>query len=160
MIVDASNGSWVAMGRRNPDSEHELIPLRHWAFLHLNIDQGTVEGDGLSYRDLRCVITSELTNDDPIQDSLRVQLQPDTAAEKRGRGRPSKMDFVEQVFARRCEMKKLEPSLRRESAVLAGRYKAAHPDDKKPIAARTIANNLRHKYKTATTARAQTVPKQ
>jgi hypothetical protein len=159
MLVDASNGVWVAMGCRGPDTDHELILPRYWAFLHLNIDQGTVKGEGLSYCDLRCAITSGLPKDDPVQDSLRVQLRPDTAPEKRGPGRPSKMAFVEDLFARRCEAMNFESSLRRECAVLASRFKAAHPDER-PIAAHTIANNLRHKYKTAQTARPQTRPKQ
>src|SRR5262245_22566682 len=29
---EAQKGSWIALGRRNPDSEHELILPRYWHF--------------------------------------------------------------------------------------------------------------------------------
>jgi hypothetical protein len=152
MIADASSGTWVAMGRRNPHSNHEVIHPRTWPFLQLDAERGRATSEDLSYQDLRCAVTSELKNDSPVLDSLRARQRPDIAPEKRGPGRPSEMDFVEDLFARRCEARSVESSLRRESTVLAARFNAAHPD-KLPIAVHTIENNLREKFK-ATKAKA------
>ena len=60
MLADACNGRWVAMGRRNPDADPELIPARNWAFLRLDLDQSAVKGDGLVLHDLRCALSNEL----------------------------------------------------------------------------------------------------
>src|SRR5262249_26658987 len=34
---EAKSGHWIALGRRHPDAEHELIPPRYWPFLALDI---------------------------------------------------------------------------------------------------------------------------
>lgn len=98
MLADACNGRWVAMGRRNPDADPELIPARNWAFLQLDLDQSAVKGDGLSYYDLRCALSIEL----PAAISQH--------GKKRSAGRPRRVDLVAAEFNRRCKIGELADS--------------------------------------------------
>lgn len=78
MMQEAQNGAWIAHGRRNPDSDHEPIPFRYWAFLTLDIENNAVRGDGLSFRDLRCLLSKDIAEDDPIRAVVERAQSPPT----------------------------------------------------------------------------------
>lgn len=136
MLTDACNGRWVAMGRRNPDADPELIQARHWPFLQLDLDRGVVAGDGLSYYDLRCALSIELPAAMPQH------------GKKYSPGRPNRVQLVVPEFKRRCENGELAGSLNQEADYLVGWVKATYPT-LKPIAASSVKNVLRDQYRAA-----------
>ncbi len=82
MMQEASNGTWVAMGRSRPDQDHELIPPRYWPFLSLDLENNAAAGDGRSFRELRCWIIADLPADDSIREYLRTAQQRTTLQPK------------------------------------------------------------------------------
>jgi hypothetical protein len=123
----ARDGKWIALGRRNPEVEHELIPPRYWPFLTLDIESNAATGDGMSFRDLRCRLMKDIPAEDPVRQAVNAteqrastELQPPAAMDAQpppapshemppGQalvltgtvGRPSSMHFVEAEFRRR-----------------------------------------------------------
>ena len=86
MLADASSAKWLAMGRRDPDKDHELIPPRHWPFLHMDLENEALLGDGVAFRDLRCAIMNELAEgrSDPRRPASRTAT-PSRRASKANR---------------------------------------------------------------------------
>ena len=165
MITDAYNGIWVALGRRDPNAGHELVPPRHWPFLRMDIENEVLLGDGVAFRDLLCAITTELVKDDPIHDALRAALpHPADAPAKRidvkngAPGRPSGMHLVDQEFALRRKAGKLEKTLSDQAKSLADWFNIAHRGIKPPTP-KTIADRIRPHFRSAKAAAPSATPK-
>lgn len=165
MLADASSAKWLAMGRRDPDKDHELIPPRHWPFLHMDLENEALLGDGVAFRDLRCAIMNELAKDDPIHDALRAALpHPADAPAKRidvkngAPGRPSGMHLIEQEFALRRKAGRLEKTLSDQAKALADWFRITHKGIRPPTP-KTIANRIRHHFRSAKAAAPSATPK-
>jgi hypothetical protein len=165
MRDEASTGKWLAIGRREPDLAHELIPARHWPFLTLDIENNAALGKDIEFRELRCATTANIVRDHPLLVSFRSTNQlplpeksnatPVTPAAETpdpGRngapGRPSYMHLVENEFKRRRNAGLLEPSLTKEAAALAAWFKTAYPDVR-PYTPKAIYNKLGPSYRAA-----------
>ena len=75
MRDEASTGKWLAIGRREPDLAHELIPARYWAFLTIDIENDAALGKDLEFRELRCATTAKIAGDHPLLVSFRSTNQ-------------------------------------------------------------------------------------
>ena len=83
-------GSWLAVGRRAPDADEELLPARYWSFLSLDFGAGKAnsEDHGLCFAGLRCVILQDLPKDWQLRaiaeiDALERQVKnPDVESDK------------------------------------------------------------------------------
>jgi hypothetical protein len=175
MLKEAGKENWIALGRRSPDSDHELVPPPYWPFLTLDIENNAATGGGLLFRDLRCRLIEDVPDDDPIREALRrtrkarpavdqhnglTPIQqpvcapstvPDEAQEiacTGAPGRPSSMHLVVAEFARRCREFEILPSLRAEAERLEAWFKGNHPNAPRPTV-RTIENRIRHEYRRA-----------
>lgn len=171
MLADASNGNWLAVGRRGPDAERELIPPRNWAFLRMDLENEALLGDEVSFRDVRCAIANEISGDDPIHNLLQAAQRrplvtspptppsvPEDLGRNDGPGRPSYFHLIEQEFVRRCAANEIEPSQVRQAVELAEWYRTTYPN-KQPYTAKTIKNRLGSRYRAAMSPRAQKRPK-
>jgi hypothetical protein len=148
---DGALAVWIAYGRESPKSHHELIPPDYWPFLTLDMENNAATGEELSFRDLRCALTNEIPDSDPIHKALRLagkpaprldqhdgasaDLRSDCALsivpdriqeiERTGApGRPSSMHFVVFEFRRRLEQNEvIWNSIRAEAQHLAAWFK-------------------------------------
>ena len=75
MRDEASTGKWLAIGRREPDLAHELIPARYWAFLTIDIENDAALGKDIEFRELRCATTAKIAGDHPLLVSFRSTNQ-------------------------------------------------------------------------------------
>lgn len=164
MREEASTGKWLAIGRRGPDSAHELIPARHWPFLTIDVENNSALGKDFEFRALCCVTTANIPADHPLLENFRStnQLPPENSKptpsnvppeksdlDRNGApGRPSHMHLVENEFNRRQNAGLLEPSLTKEAAVLAAWFRATHPRAR-PYTPKAIYNKLGSLYRAA-----------
>jgi hypothetical protein len=165
MRDEASKGKWLAIGRRRPDSAHELIPARHWPFLTIDVENNSAIGKEDEFYELRCATTANIARDHPLLVSFRSTNQlplpeksnatlRNSAPEKPdldrngAPGRPSYMHLVEDEFRQRCRAGRLEPSLTKEAAALAAWFRTAHPQAR-PYTPKAIYNKLGSLYRAA-----------
>lgn len=162
MLSHAETGHWIAFGRRHPDAKEEIIPARYWPFLTLDVKNCIAEGDDMTFRAVRGLITRQIPEGHPVLDRIReAQRLPGQAPAPSDEqapqpipelpatgspGRPSSMHLIRPEFERRAEAGTLESSLARESEALVAWLKAAHPHMPPPTP-KTVANNLREDYR-------------
>ena len=165
IVSDAEVGKWIAFGRRHPDAEEEVIPARYWPFLTLDIENRAATGDDKSFRAVRGLITMQIPEGHPILNKIReAQKITKTSAEPASDptphpapavpgtgapGRPSSMHLIKPEFQRRVENGTIEESLNKESKALVAWLTTTHPT-MPPLTPKTVANNLREEYRTAT----------
>ena len=167
MIDQAEVGEWIAFGRCHPDAEEEVIPARYWPFLTLNIKNRVANGDDMNYRAVRGLITRQIPEGHPILDRISEAQKPPSASPAPAEepkpspeqvpatprtgtpGRPSSMHLIKPEFQRRVQAGIIEESLNKESKALVAWFIATHPDMPPPTP-KTIANNIREAYRTAT----------
>jgi hypothetical protein len=173
MVRDAVAGIWFAIGRSASESTYTLIEPHDWNFLLMNIEQGAVGRDGLSFRDLRCALTKNVQEDHPICQAIRTAQEdltepaPAQTTERRlvtappllpadfqefigtgAPGRRSSMHLVKAEFDRRCRDGQILQSLEAEAASLETWLKSNHPTAPRATA-RTIENRIRNEYRKA-----------
>jgi hypothetical protein len=165
MRDEAAMGKWLAIGRRRPDSPHELIPARHWPFLTIDIENNSAIGKDSGFRELHCATTANIAKDHPLLVSFRctnqrllpekikeissnVRPEQPDLARNGAPGRPSYMHLVEDEFKRRRDAGLLEPSVTKEAAALAAWFRTAYPKVS-PLKPKSISNRLWDLYRAA-----------
>lgn len=82
LVADqAKDAKWFALGRRGPETEHELVSPQYWPFLTLDVENNATTGYGIVFRDLRCTFTSSLADNDALKQAIE-QSQRAAAAER------------------------------------------------------------------------------
>jgi hypothetical protein len=165
MRDEAAMGKWLAIGRREPDLAHELIPARHWPFLKIDVENNSALGKKVEFHELRCATTANIARGHPLLVSFRctnqrllpekikeissnVRPEQPDLARNGAPGRPSYMHLVEDEFKRRRDAGLLEPSVTKEAAALAAWFRTAYPKVS-PLKPKSISNRLWDLYRAA-----------
>jgi hypothetical protein len=159
MINDGCKRKWIAIGRSHPDRGHAVVPAQYWPFLTIDMDSGSATGDGLAFREIRCVRIAAIPEkaltllvEETISPAISPAVDaPSSTADEIRRtgapGRPSSMDLIIAEFHKRCDTGVVQSTLIAEATHLKGWADAESITP--PVTIKTIENRIRAPYRQA-----------